>query len=272
MNKQLLVSVSGGRSSAMMAWHIQTDKRYLKYEKLYVFANTGQERPETIQFLKAMVSHWKIPLVLIEGVYSKEPRVGVSYKIVDFEDLDMKSGPFHGAIEQLNKNKWTGVPNQATPYCSSYLKTRPIHKLATDVFGTPNYIKAIGYRFEDMPKRITLSALKEKSDLIAPLLTDFKRPTTINDLNKFWKHQPFKLEINSGYGNCQLCWKKSERNLIKSIRYGVDCIDWYRDMENKYENRFFRNNLSIDDLVSMASIPNQIEVFSDEGESCFCGI
>ncbi|WP_231562637.1 phosphoadenosine phosphosulfate reductase [Muricauda sp. MAR_2010_75] len=219
-----------------------------------------------------MVDHWGIPLVLIEGLYSNELGVGVSYKIVDFENLDMSSGPFTGAIEQLNKIKWTGVPNQATPYCSSYLKTRPIHKFATDVFGTPNYIKAIGYRFEDMPKRITISALEQKTDLIAPLLTDFEQPIPLRELNRFWNNQPFKLKINSNYGNCQLCWKKSEKNLIKSIRYGVDCIDWYRDMERKYDNRFFRNNLSIDDLISMASITNQIEVFSDEGESCFCGI
>lgn len=50
--KNLLINVSGGRSSAMMARHIQTSEKYKDYQKLYVFCNTGLERPETIQLLK----------------------------------------------------------------------------------------------------------------------------------------------------------------------------------------------------------------------------
>ena len=75
--KNLLVTVSGGRSSARMAWHIQTHPKYADYNKVFVFCNTGMERPETIAFLKDIVKHWKIPLTLIEGVYSTEKGVGV---------------------------------------------------------------------------------------------------------------------------------------------------------------------------------------------------
>lgn len=45
----LIVLISGGRSSAMMARHIQTSEKYKDFEKLYVFCNTGQERPQTIK-------------------------------------------------------------------------------------------------------------------------------------------------------------------------------------------------------------------------------
>jgi 3'-phosphoadenosine 5'-phosphosulfate sulfotransferase (PAPS reductase)/FAD synthetase len=50
--KGLMIAVSGGRSSAMMARHIQISEKYKDLEKLYVFANTGMERPETIEFLQ----------------------------------------------------------------------------------------------------------------------------------------------------------------------------------------------------------------------------
>ena len=206
----LMIGVSGGRSSAMMARHIQTSSLYNGFEKLFVFCNTGQEKPETINFLKDMVKHWKLPLYLIEGVYSQKKGVGVRHKLVDFDSLDMESKVFSQMITQLNKNKWTGVPNQATPYCSDYLKTRVSHSFAKTIFGTPKYKKAIGYRIEDVPKRITFAELNEDNVRIAPLLTDFNEPIGNIYLNDFFKKQPFKLGIHSKFGNCELCWKKSE--------------------------------------------------------------
>lgn len=50
--KNLLITVSGGRSSARMARHIQTHKKYADYNKVFIFCNTGMERPKTIIFLK----------------------------------------------------------------------------------------------------------------------------------------------------------------------------------------------------------------------------
>jgi len=236
----LAVLVSGGRSSAMMARHIQTSKKYDEFEKLYIFCNTGQEKKETIDFLRDMVKYWDLPLVLIEGVYSKKAGVGVKHKIVDsFDELDMDSKVFEQAIMQLNKHKWTGVPNQATPYCSEYLKTRPAHSFCKEVFGTTKYIKALGFRKEDMPKRITLMELEElKGKKIAPLLTDFEEPIGMIELNNFYQQEEFKLNLHSKLGNCELCWKKSEPNLIQAIQNGVRCIDWYEEMQEEYGDVF----------------------------------
>lgn len=269
-NQNLLVTVSGGRSSAMMARHIQTDPKYKDYNKLYVFCNTGQERPETIDFLKDIVKYWKIPLNIIEGVYSLEPGVGVKSKTVDFETMDMQSRVFSEAIAHLNKNKWTGVPNSAIPYCSEYLKSRPSHHFAKKIFGTTKYIKALGYRKEDMPKRITLAELKHDTTRIAPLLTDFDSLIGQRELNYFYYKNEFKLQIHSDLGNCELCNKKSKKNLIKSIQYGTRHIDWYRSEENKYGNRFFRENMSIDDLVKLAENSTQLDMFENVGDGCVC--
>ena len=260
MKKNLLILVSGGRASAMMARHIQTSKKYNDFEKLYVFCNTGQERPETIQFLKDMVKYWNIPLNIIEGVYSNERGIGVRHKVVDFDTLDMKSRVFSEMIAHLNKIKWTGVPNTAIPYCSDYLKTRPSHSFAKEIFSTTDYIKALGFRKEDMPKRISWAEIKEETKRIFPLLTDYENPVSQFDLNIFFHDQPFRLMLHSKLGNCKYCYKKSLLNLIEAIKYDLDnndtyTIDWYRNEQNKYGNLFFRDNLSIDDLVKMASNP-----------------
>lgn len=252
--------VSGGRSSAKMARHIQICRKYRKYKKLYVFCNTGQERPETIQFLKDMVNSWKINLHLIEGVYSDLPGVGVKHRLVEFDTMDMKSRVFSDCIRHLQKNKWTGVPNQATPYCSEYMKVRPAHSFAKEVFGTVDYIKAIGFRKEDMPKRISWAEIKEEKRKIFPLITDFKNPVSQFDLNRWFKIKRFRLYLHSKLGNCKYCYKKSEPNLLEAIKIDIKngelhTVEWYRSEENKYGNMFFRNNLSIDDLVKMASDP-----------------
>lgn len=262
MKNKLLVTVSGGRSSAMMARHIQTSEKYAKYEKLYVYCNTGMERPETIEFLSNIIKYWDIPLVMIEGVYSDIRGVGVKHKVVDFHNLDMKGRVFSEMISHLNKLKWTGVPNQATPYCSEYLKVRPSHSFAREIFGTTKYYKAIGYRKEDMPKRISWAEINEDKKRFYPLITDFENPISQYDLNTFFNSEEFKLKIHSALGNCRYCWKKDEIKVLPKI-IKMDLmedipffIDWHRNEEVKYGNMFFRDNLSIDTLVKLANIPS----------------
>lgn len=266
-----MVTVSGGRSSAMMARHIQTSEKYKDFEKIYVFANTGQERQETIDFLKNIVKFWGIDLNIVEAVGSDIMGVGINYKLVDFDTLSMNSEPFEEVIMHKNKGIFDGLPNQESPYCSENLKTIPCKKFCDEIFGVNNYVKAIGYRLEDMPKRITFAEAKEDKTRIFPLLTDFETPVGNMELNRWWDLQPFKLGIHGKYGNCELCWKKSKNTLIDNIRYGTRTIEWWQKMEDKYGNTAFRERLSIDDLVKLAEQPFTPEIeFPIEDDNCVC--
>jgi hypothetical protein len=273
--KNLMVTISGGRSSAMMSRHIQTNEKYKDYNKAYVFCNTGMERYETIQFLKDCETYWGIHIIKIEGVYSPIMGEGVKYKIVEWDELNMDATPFSECIMHMNKGKYDGMPNQEAPYCSERLKTIPAKKLCDDLFGVNNYIKAIGYRKEDMPKRISWSEIEaEKGKRIFPLLTDFDYPIGQGELNKWWNEQPFKLNIHNKFGNCELCWKKSDNNLIQVIRHGTRFVEWYQRHEKQYGNTSFRNNKSIDDLVKLASLPTTGKLEFDNNEqtdNCVCG-
>jgi hypothetical protein len=280
-SKNIMVAVSGGRSSAYMAYHIHTSPKYADCQKLYTFANTGQEHPKTIEFLKNIEKHWGIDLIKIEGMYSEVMGVGVKYKIVDYDNLDMDSAPFSGAIMHMNKGVFSGLPSKDAPYCSERLKTRPCEKLANDVFGVGNYVKAIGYRKEDMPKRITWSEVRADENRIFPLLTDFEHPVSLYDLDVFFRSQPFKLDIPKHLGNCVLCWKKSDDNLAKAIadESGKKFIEWWSTMEKTYGNVSFRGNKSIHNLVQLSiqlqSMPKQqlLEIqIDDEDNSCVCSM
>ena len=266
----LAVMVSGGRSSAMMAYHIYTSDLYKAYNVIFVFCNTSHERPETIKFLLKMVYHWGLPLVFLEGVYSQALGVGVKSKVVDMRTLKMDGSVFSDAIAQVNKFENKGVPNQAIPYCSDYLKTRVAHDYCRKYFGTTKYIKAIGYRFEDVPKRITFAELRADKKRIAPLLTDFEKPVGMLELNTFFASQNFKLLLHSKFGNCQLCFKKSTRLLVESIQFGTDFVEWTREMELQYGNMFFRDNMSIEDLILLAKSGYQLDMFSPLSDGCVC--
>jgi len=271
-SKNIMVTVSGGRSSAMMARHIQTSELYKDFNKVYIFANTGQERLETIDFLKNIVKFWGIDLKIVEAVGSVIMGVGINYKLVDFDTLAMNSQPFEQVVMHKNKGIFDGLPNQKSPYCSENLKTIPCKKFCDETFGVNNYIKAIGYRLEDMPRRITFAEAKEDKSRLFPLLTDFKMPIGNLELNRWWDLQPFKLGIHSKYGNCELCWKKSTLTLVENLRYGSRSIEWWQKMEGKYGNTAFRERKSINDLIKIAEQAfTQELVFPQDENHCVCG-
>ena len=213
-SKNILITVSGGRSSAMMARIIQTSVKYSDWNKVFVFCNTGMERVKTIDFLKKIETIWGIPLVKIEGVYSNDLGVGVGFKIVEWDDLDMNANVFRKMIQHKNKGRFHGLPFKGAPYCSSELKTRPSKKFADSIFGVNNYITAIGFRSEDMPRRISWPEINSDKKRVFPLIQDFKKPIDQLELTYWWRRQKFRLEIHSKFGNCQLCWKKSKNNLL----------------------------------------------------------
>lgn len=268
--KHLVVSVSGGRSSATSAILVNKFRRKYKYRsRTFVFANTGQERIETINFLRDLEQYLGEPIYKLEGNYSGKK---IGYNIIDnWSDLSMNSEPFTGAIKWANRFTDVGVPCQPVPYCSDLMKKRVIRKFAKEHLGTVKYAQVIGFRKEDMPKRITKAELDNNDGaVISPLITHYKHPWGQKELDRFWRNMPFKLVLPSRYGNCTLCWKKSDKNLYETISMGIaqQHYDWYRAMEQQFGNKFFRNRRSIDDIINEASTAINA---SDIGESCFCG-
>lgn len=267
---KLVVLVSGGRSSAMMAYHINTSEKYKKFEKLFLYTNTSLERTETIEFLKDIINYWEIDIHFVEGIFEKNTTSIISSKRVGIEKLKMKGEVFGDMIERQFVKNGHSLPNISAPFCSNLLKKQVANHYAKAYFGTPSYIKALGYRAEDMPKRITFKELQENKYTIAPLLTDFDKPITQKDLTYFFEKQPFQLNLASGLGNCALCWKKSFKILIKNIQYGDANVAWMQEMETKYQATMFREKKSINELVALAESGQQINMFADVGDECVC--
>ncbi|WP_149017487.1 phosphoadenosine phosphosulfate reductase family protein, partial [Escherichia coli] len=56
-----VVSFSGGRTSAYLLW-LMEQKRQAGEDVHYVFMDTGAEHPKTYEFIRNIVSNWKIDL------------------------------------------------------------------------------------------------------------------------------------------------------------------------------------------------------------------
>ncbi len=81
--KKLLVSFSGGETSAYMAQWLWKHKQD-EFEMIFVFANTGQENEETLQFIKHCENYFGFKITWIETVMNEKSGIGASFKIVNY--------------------------------------------------------------------------------------------------------------------------------------------------------------------------------------------
>lgn len=276
--KNLLISFSGGRTSAFMTKWIMESEKYKDFKKVVVFANTGKEREETLEFVDKCDKEWELNVVWLEAVVHHNEKIASTFKIVDFKTASRNGEPFEEVIKKY------GLPNQKFIHCSRELKINPIHKYIKSL-GFNEYYTAIGIRSDEMQRINWENANKKK--YIYPLAIDFR--INKNYIRKFWDKQCFDLQLKDYEGNCDMCYKKSNRVLMTLILENPNMINWWNKMESKYGTdegyTFFRGNNSTLDLIDMAKRPfrkavdhlqlnkKQVDLFDydlDISGSCMC--
>lgn len=289
LKDKLLVSFSGGETSAYMLWWILKNWSN-KYEIKVVFANTGQENEETLLFIQKCSDYFNIEVVWVEAVVNPENRKGTTHKVVNFETASRNGEPFESVIAKY------GIPNPATPHCNREMKLNAINSYMKSI-GWKKYYSAIGIRVDEFDR---MNAKRKERRLLYPLISE--KPMSKAKINQWWNLQPFRLELKGYQGNCKTCWKKSDAKLYTLINENKSHFDFFEKMENKYstfipESRiklmkergeeiptrtnFFRKNRSVADLVKEAenfkriitddsqTLDNQIDLFDLlEEESC----
>jgi 3'-phosphoadenosine 5'-phosphosulfate sulfotransferase (PAPS reductase)/FAD synthetase len=221
--EKLVISFSGGRTSAMMTKYL-LDNYKDRYEMIVLFANTGKEREETLQFVNKCDKEFNFNVVWLEAVVNDAYRVGTKHLVTNVKYASRNGEPFEDLISKY------GIPNQANPHCTRELKLAPINSYLASI-GWTEYYTAIGIR-TDEPKRLNWVKSKENKIIYFAQLCK----VTKSDVNKFWSQQKFDLELKSYEGNCDLCWKKSDRKLITILLENPSLINWWNEMEVKYSN------------------------------------
>ena len=211
-----VVSVSGGRSSGYLVYLMEQKRKQLEWQVEYVFMDTGAEHPNTYQFLKDMVSHWKIKLHCIRTKVNPKKGVGVTYQQVSLDELRPDLKPW---AEMLKKY---GAPTIAAPRCTSRMKTEPHDKFCDARWGRGNYNTWLGIRIDE-DRRLgdylkTQDLFKKAIIPVRPIrylaeLSSFDKAA----VNKWWQEQPFDLQIPDYLGNCVFCIKKSLPKLYAAV-------------------------------------------------------
>jgi len=296
--KNLLVSFSGGETSAFMAHYLNNHYEDFGYENIvFVFANTGLENEETLEFVENCDRHFKLGVQWIEADVINKPNVGTHYNHTDFDYAKRSGEPFEAVIAKY------GIPNMSAPHCSRELKSVPIRKFGKDWFNGEKYHTAIGIRKDEWDRMNDKAA---ELGIIYPLIFRGMLPTNKAMVNLFWKSMPFRLELKGYQGNCATCWKKSDKKLYQIAKEKPKVFDFMNKMETKYgefipEERlnkiqqegkeaptnitFFRGNKSAKDILEFSKTWNgtikndaenydyQLELFDSESCEVFteCG-
>lgn len=276
----LFVSFSGGRTSAYMV-DILLKKYGHIYQLVILFANTGQEHDETLEFVRKCDERWGNIVIWLEAVVDPEKGKGTRYKVVDYKTCTRRDdfGEDTPFVQVISKY---GLPGPASPHlCTRELKGAVMGSYRRDYEKKTKkkYLNAIGMRTDEVHRR--LSPEKEKKfRVFYPLLDLF--PTEKSDVLSYWEEQDFDLQIPEHLGNCVTCWKKSKNKHLLIAKMHPEYYDFNRVMEEQHENtnnkpdypprRFFRGNKSADELLSLAGmIPVKNIVIEDSEDEDGCG-
>jgi hypothetical protein len=263
--RRLLISFSGGETSAFMTWWLLKHAADQWDEIAIVFANTSEENEETLAFTDRCDRELFAPLghrvVYIEGVQQHGVRKAPIPRIVTFETAARDGSVFEDFIRKY------GIPNQKFKSCTRSLKRKPIEQYAKLHLGWPlnSYDVAIGIRADEIDR---MSEDRDNRRIIYPLIQMIKR--TKPQINTWWEAQPFRLGLKGYQGNCKWCWKKSLRKHLTLIDEAPHIYDFPRRMEEEwggfgpeflkdpatrrdplppgYRRVFFRDNRSVEDL------------------------
>lgn len=273
------ISFSGGRTSAYMLYKVLEahDGKLPDYVEV-VFANTGKEMPETLDFVKACSDNWCVEIVWlelksIERIVKEGSRVVLNkeFAIVDYETASRNGEPF-----DIYLNGVPSIPTAVARACTGNLKLRPIQWYLVEVCGfeIPTQ-QFVGIRGDEQRRARKIHGIvKDGHDIYCPLWVD---GVTAKDVGDFWKNNDFDLQLpnNNGvtdWGNCDLCFLKGVSKRASIIRERPDLADWWIDAEKRKGQQFRPDEISYARMKEIAL--NQFDMFSDiEDESipCFCG-
>jgi len=247
-DKLLVCTFSGGRTSAFMGLMLKDLPKYKEFKKLFIFANTGKEKEETLEFIDRCDKEWNLNVVWLEAKIIAEKGIGTTYKIVDFKTASRNGEPFE---DMLNKYP---MPTVFASNCTRELKLAPMNKYIKTL-GFDQVITALGIRYDERHRK---SNTAEEQNIVYPLCDDLKVDGKF--IRDWWSRQCFDLKLKDYEGNCDLCFKKSVRKRLTLIKEDPNIANWWLEVENKYSTdkvpRFdLRTNISMEELIEKAQHP-----------------
>lgn len=241
-------------------------------QALAVFANTGKEMEETLEFVRDCGLNWNVDIKWVERDFESEK----GYRLVNFETASRNGEPFEALVKKRNY-----LPNPVARICTAELKIRAQAKYLADIdfyegakYGEIETLSWVGLRKDETRRAAKL----DKSRV--PL---WVAGVTKTDVGNFWKTHSFDLGLpnNNGvtmHGNCDLCYLKPANQVLNLIREKPSRATWWIKIEtlalsSSASGARFRNDRpSYKQMLEFATDQQEMFPFPDEEQiACFCG-
>lgn len=282
------IAFSGGRTSAYMLYHVlEAFDFVLPHDVIVTFANTGKEREETLQFVKECTDRWKVDVRWLEYVRRPGPVVKWNgkraviachdFREVTFETASRNGEPFEAIIDvKAAYRQETGeedvdiLPNVRQRWCSGEMKQRTMTRFMHSL-GYGDYTVAVGMRADEFHRVTTLRNIDVPGEeYVTPLQA---AGVMERDVMKFWREQPFDLQIKQYEGNCDLCFLKNRHKTETLIVDNPGMIDWWAAQEERTGATFARNRPSFLDYKT-GRVPLRMDDddlgLDNDTLTCFC--
>ena len=260
-----VVNVSGGRTSAFLLYKVLEEHRgTLPSNCRAIFTNTGKEFNETLDFLKEIEQRWNVPIIWLEYFHrahlpGREAGQRAWYRRVNYYTASREGQPFDRllAVKRM-------VPNMKIRSCTEELKINTARRFVRHELGDHHHWSYLGIRLEETPRwtKALFKYCRSRYPLVDAKLT-------IDDVDKFWKEQPFRLNLRAHQSNCDLCFLKSPRKLKSIMSDEPQRVRWWSEREEMYNSTFLKRQTYLE-LFEQAALVDE-ELLDDTSVSCFCG-
>tara|TARA_Y100000401_G_scaffold88041_1_gene73580 strand:+ start:485 stop:1393 length:909 start_codon:yes stop_codon:yes gene_type:complete len=284
-----LISFSGGRTSGFMLKQIIDAYEGVLPKDIYaVFANTGKEMPQTLDFVKDCADKWDIDIIWLEldVDYSLEKEKRLFYKQVNYETASRKGEPFSKLIDHWNKDRTPQeknlkydnsglLPNPVARFCTDYLKIRAMNDFCKKM-KLDEYQTVLGLRYDE-PRRVARrKSGKYETKKKTSCMPMYDAKHTKHDVHEFWEKNNFDLGLpivdgESPHGNCDLCFLKSHNKIQSLVRENPKRADWWANEEKKANNVFRRDRPNYLKYIELTETQQTFDLgFEDDDMDCFC--
>jgi len=218
------IAFSGGRTSGYMLHQILEANGDLPERCKVVFANTGREMPETLDFVQECSERWRVPITWLEY---KNDDDGVGFNVVNHNSASRNGEPFDNLIAKRRR-----LPNVFERFCTQEMKVLTMRRYLVKQ-GWKTWHSAVGIRADEAHRAKIRADSKETT--YWPLL---KRQVCQHDIMEFWGKQKLAfqhdLKVTKGFGNCDGCFLKSEQTLATLWRLHPERARWWSDQEARH--------------------------------------
>lgn len=254
-----------------------------------LFANTGKERPETLDFVERCSVEWDVPIAWLEyrmdanGPLVKKGKNGQDavgwhgWQEVNYATASRDGRPFLDLLSVFAgfrriRGKWPILPNPVQRFCTGEMKTRTMFRYLKSI-GWPvaESVCAIGIR-ADEPKRLAKLKDQPEADWAAgePCAPLGEAGVSEADVMKFWSSQPFDLQLQQHEGNCDLCFLKSKPKMLRIMADRPALADWWVEREQEMGQVFRKDRKNYAGLLAESRMPLFDSADEPDLTACHC--